>query len=116
MAEDLQWHLETNAALWRRGEKHGIKPGQEFAVDFNFYCSRRDIADAFVRSLEDAGFAVKKETRRTLLFWRGWEIEATATFAWTPDYLNERTKEFCKTANECGFSFEGIGALMSASS
>jgi hypothetical protein len=116
MAEDLQWHLETNAALWRRWEKHGIKPGQEFAVDFNFYCPRRDIADAFVRSLEDAGFAVKKETKRTLLFWRGWEIEATATFAWTPDYLNERTKEFCKTANECGFSFEGIGALMPAGS
>ncbi len=112
MAEDVEWHLRTNKELWRKWLANGITPGKSFVVDFHFYAPKKHIADGLVASLEGAGFAVKPTITRTLIFWRGWEIEASAEHEWTLEYLNERTYEFFRNADECGFSFEGFGAEM----
>lgn len=83
-----------------------------FVVDFHFYVPRKDTATALEKTLEAAGFRVTTNAKRTLLFWKGWEITASAKHEWTLEYLNDRTREFCQQADSCGFSFEGLGALM----
>jgi len=112
VAEDIEWHLKTNVELWRKWLEKGITPGMSFVVDFHFYVPKEETANALVTSLEDAGFTVKKNAVRTFVFWRGWDIEASVKHEWTLEYLNDRTREFCRSADECGFSFEGFGALM----
>ena len=112
MAEDVELQLEMNEELWRTWLASGIEPGMSFVVDFHFYFPEERVAKTMASSLEEAGFSVKLSATRTLFILRGWEIEASAKHQWTLEYLNERTKEFCRSADECGFSFEGIGAEM----
>jgi hypothetical protein len=112
VAEDVELQLKTNEELWRTWLARGITPGMAFVVDFHFYVPKEKVAKAMASSLEEAGFSVKISTTRTLFILRAWEIEASVKHQWTLEYLNERTKEFCRSADECGFSFEGIGAEM----
>jgi hypothetical protein len=112
MTEDLEGHLRRNALLWENWLSHGITEGMTFVVDFHFYATKEQIAQNLVTSLEAAGFIVEQTMTRTLIFLRGWEIEASEKSEWTLEYLNERTREFCRLADSSGFSFEGLGAEM----
>jgi hypothetical protein len=112
MANEVAWHLKTNEALWQRWMDFGITPGNEFEIEFHFYTSKENSADALIAGLEKAGLSAKKEVSRTLFFIKGWLITVPMTHTWTLEALNDQTRRFCKLADMLNLTFEGCGAYM----
>lgn len=112
MANDISAQLKTNEVLWKRWLDFGITPNTEFEIEFHFYTSKENSADAFIAGLEKAGLSAKKEVSRTLLIIKGWLITVPISQQWTLDSLNDQTRQFCKLADMLHLVFEGCGAYM----
>jgi hypothetical protein len=112
MANDLAWQLKTNEALWQRWLDFGITPGSEFEIEFHFYTSKENSADALLTGLEKAGLSAKKEVSRTLFIIKGWLITVPITQPWTLEALNDQTRRFCRLADMLHLTFDGCGAYM----
>src|SRR4030095_3864838 len=112
MANDLPWQLKTNETLWQRWMDFGISPGTEFEIEFHFYTTKENSADALITGLEKSGFTAKKSVRRTLLFLKDWYITVPISQSWTLEALNDQTRRFCKLADMLHLDFEGCGAYM----
>ena len=112
MTNDLSWQLKTNEALWQRWLDFGITPGAEFEIEFHFFTTKENSADALITGLEKSGFTARKNVRRTLLILKDWYITVPIFQTWTLDALNDQTRRFCKLADMLHVVFDGCGAYM----
>lgn len=112
MANDLSWHLKTNDALWQRWKDFGIASGTEFEIEFHFYSSKENSADALITGLERAGLSARKKVSRTLFIIKGWSVTVPISQSWTLEALNDQTRQFCRLADMLRLGFEGCGAYM----
>src|SRR5262245_47488023 len=110
MSNDLTWQLKTNETLWQRWMDFGVTPGTEFEIEFHFYTSKENSADALIAGLEKAGLSAKKKVSRTLFILKGWSITVPISQPWTLDTLNDQTRRFCRLADMLHLTFEGCGA------
>jgi Regulator of ribonuclease activity B len=110
--QHLQDVLETNCELWNIWSTHGIGDGSTFAIDFHFYAARSANGERVATILREAGFSVKTQTTRTLLIFKGLDIEATEHASWTLERLQERTRELVALAARVDVLFDGLGAEM----
>jgi len=112
MTNNLAWRLKSNQALWQTWIDSGIRPGSRFEVEFHFFTSRADSADAFLAGLQDAGLSARKEVSRSFLTVKGWYIIVPISQPWTLDRLNEQTSQFCRMADLLRVVFDGCGAYL----
>ena len=112
MSNDLSWQLKTNETLWQRWLDFGITPGTEFEIEFHFYTSKKNSADALIAGLEKAELTAKKKVSRTLFFIKGWSVTVPISQPWTLEVLNEQTRRFCRLADMLRLEFDGCGAYM----
>ena len=112
MANDLSWQLKTNEALWQRWMDFGITPGREFEIEFHFYATNENSADALITGLEKFGLSANKKVKRTLFIIKGWFITVPISQPWTLEALNNQTRQFCRLADMLRLTFDGCGSYM----
>jgi len=112
MMNDLAWHLKTNEVIWQRWLEHGVNPGNEFVVEFNFYASTERSADSLISGFEKTGVPARKEAKRKLFIPKEWLVTASISQSWTLDALNDRTRQYCRLADMTRVIFDGCGAHM----
>jgi hypothetical protein len=108
----VEKELEKNRELWSVWSAHGVRDGSAFAIDFHFYAARSANGERLAAVLREAGFTVRTQTTRTLLIFKGLDIEATEHASWTLPRLQERTRELVALAERAQVLFDGLGAEM----
>jgi Regulator of ribonuclease activity B len=110
---ELEEHLARDEALWRAWCEEGVTEHTPLAVDFGFYATKREAAEALAGALREAGFQdVKVRVTRTLWVFKGWSVSTVEQGTWSLARLQDRTRVFCELAEAHRCRLEGCGAMM----
>jgi hypothetical protein len=112
MVNDLQSQLERDRQLWAAWLTHGVDEETDLTVDFFLYCKGGESAHRLADALESRGYGVVVVSRRTLLLFRRWTVEAQRIGKWSLERLHAASMELCALGDEHGAVYDGAGALM----
>ncbi len=98
---EMHGHLIRNKEMWKDWEKHGVTPDIELTVNFHFYAASSESNERLCKILTEENIPFRVKKTRTLLFLKGWEIEADITQKWTFAELQGKVKQeiclFCRS-------------------
>ena len=109
---EMQGHLDRNEKVWEIWEQHGVNPSTKLTVNFHFYASNKQNMDLLCKELADADIIYRVTQTRTLIFLKGWKIEADITQTWTLAELQGKTGYMFVLSKQVGVTLEGLGALI----
>jgi len=109
---ELKAHFERNERMWKVWEERGVGSETELTVNYHFYSTRKENTDILCRILSDEEIPHRVEKTRTLIFFKGWRIEADIKKKWSLPELQGKTGNMFILAEQTGVSLEGCGALM----
>ena len=109
---EMQGHLDRNEKVWKLWGEYGVNPNTELTVNFHFYASKKQNMDLLCKELSDADIIYRVRQTRTLIFLKGWKIEADITKKWTLPELQGKTGYMFVLSKQVGVSLEGGGALI----
>ncbi len=112
MDKELQGHIDRTDAMLEQWLQYGVNESDELSVDFHFYSASKESADNLFNELSTRGHTSTMSQTRTLLIFKGWNIELQIKQQWTLSKLLNRTEELYLLGKQCGASFEGSGAEM----
>ncbi len=101
------------AELWHAWSDAGVTASSELAVDHFFYSKAEERARALATHLAGVGMVVEVSPQRTLLFFKGWTVQAThRSSGWSLARLREREAEMEELAGRFDMLYDGCGAEM----
>ena len=109
---ELNAQLKRNEKMWQIWEQNGIDYKTEFIVNFHFYTPKKENMELLCQKLANQNTPTSVKETRTLIFLKGWKIEAEILKKWTLDELQLKTKRIVFLAQQAGVSLEGCSALM----
>ena len=109
---ELEAHFKRNEHMWQIWKEKGVNSETELTVNFHFYSARKENTELLCSVLLDEDIPHRIEKTRTLIFLKGWKIEADIKKKWTLDELQGKTGNMFILAQQLGVSLEGCGALM----
>lgn len=109
---DMQGHLDRNEKMWKLWEQYGVNSETLLTVNFHFYASNIKSMELLCKELANEGIVHRVKKTRTLLFFKGWQIEADITKKWTLPELQGKTGNLFILSLQVGVSLEGCGALI----
>ncbi|MCP4131798.1 MAG: hypothetical protein GY754_12535 [bacterium] len=109
---EMHGHLNRNKEMWKDWEKHGVTPDIELTVNFHFYAASSELNERLCKILTEENIPFRVKKTRTLLFLKGWEIEADITQKWTFAELQGKAGNMFLLSKQTGVCFEGCGAFM----
>src|SRR6188768_1168977 len=92
--------IESVPDFWTFWKENGINTDEEISVMFTFYSAFDKESSNFVIELERKGYKVDRKSKRTMIFFKGFEIMAEKTKRWTLEELTTAIKELETTAKE----------------
>ncbi|OXA96090.1 ribonuclease E inhibitor RraB [Flavobacterium hercynium] len=112
MDNELQEHLERNEQMWKIWEERGVNSETELTVNFHFYAAKKDRMQLLVDELKAEEMVFRVKETRTLLFFKGWQIETDITQKWSLPLLQAKMGWMLVLARQTDVSLEGCGAVM----
>jgi hypothetical protein len=112
LPNSIDEQLRMNEALWEVWTTRGVRDGTTLKVDFHFYAARAGAGERLAGALRDAGYQVSTQEVRTLLVFKGLDVEASVSCEWTLELLQKLTRELVAAADRFDVQFEGLGAEM----
>ena len=109
---NIDEQLTLDAALWKAWSDNGVRDGTTLTVDFTFYASKANRAEALVEALKARGYQVELRSERTFLLFKGWVVEAHINGPWSLSRLQQAGREFCELADQHSALYDGAGAEM----
>ncbi|WP_440122202.1 hypothetical protein [Tenacibaculum sp. Ill] len=109
---ELNAHFERNEKMWQIWEENGIDSQTELVVNFHFYSTCKENTELLSKVLSDESIPHRIEKTRTLIFLKGWNIEADIKKKWTLTELQGKTGNMFILAKQTGVSLEGCGAFI----
>ncbi len=109
---ELNAHFERNEKMWQIWEESGINSETELVVNFHFYSTRKRNTELLCKILSEENIPHRTEKTRTLIFLKGWNIEADIKKKWTLAELQGKAGNMFLLAEQTGVSLEGCGAFM----
>lgn len=109
---ELKAHLNRNLAMWEEWKNHGITEKTKLTVLFHFYASKKGFMEALCSELEQRDVEFDVEKTRTMIFLKGWKINAKISKMWTLPELQEKTERMFLLAKQTETALEGCGAFM----
>ena len=109
---EINAHFKRNERLWEIWEENGINSETELTVNFHFYSPKKENMEFLCKVLSEEKIPYRVEKTRTLIFLKGWKIEADFKKKWTLPELQGKTGNMFILAQQTGVSLEGCGALM----
>jgi len=110
--EELIAHLKRNEMMWQIWNENGLDSGTEFIVNFQFYSTKKKFTELLTHELSNNNIEHRISNTKTLLFLKGWNIEADIKSYWTLEELQEKTQKMFLMSQETGTSLEGCGAFI----
>lgn len=114
--ENIKELLEDSDIVWNEWKRDGLSEDKKFVVDFNFYSSDKDGVLHFTKILQKNHFEVEVKTKRTLLFFKGYEVKASINDYWNLKKLNEIIELLGLFSRKYNALIEGYGAFTNISS
>ncbi len=111
-APELKSHLERNIGVWKSWKQHGITEETELTVLFHFYASKKNYMEILCSELRKKNIPFEVEQTRTLIFLKGWKINAKITTTWTLSEFQEKTRDMFILSRQTDTALEGCGAYM----
>lgn len=109
---ELNAHIKRNEKMWQIWEQNGIASETEFKVNFHFYASKKENMELLCKGLLKRNITNSVKETRTLIFLKGWKIEADISKKWTLAELQINTRRMFLLSQQTGVSLEGCAALM----
>lgn len=109
---ELNAHFRRNENMWQIWEQNGIDSKTEFIVNFHFYSPKKENMEFLCEELSNDDIPNRVKETRTLIFLKGWKIEADISKKWTLPELQAKTGGMFVLSQQTGVSLEGCGALM----
>ncbi|MEO0505366.1 MAG: ribonuclease E inhibitor RraB [Bacteroidota bacterium] len=110
---ELNAHFKRNEDMWQVWKEKGVDSKTELTVNFHFYSTRKENTELLCKILSDENIPHRVEKTRTLIFLKGWKIEADIKKNWTLPELQGKTGNMFILAEQTGVLLEGCGAVMS---
>ncbi|MBS7230201.1 ribonuclease E inhibitor RraB [Flavobacterium psychroterrae] len=112
MNHELLQHFDRNEKMWEIWEQKGVNSETELTVNFHFYAVKKDRMQLLTQELESDEIVFRVKETRTLLFFKGWQIEADIKQKWDLILLQAKMGRMFLMAEQTGVSLEGCGAVM----
>lgn len=109
---ELQEHFDRNEKMWKIWEENGVTSETELTINFHFYATKKIAMHSMQQELEAEGFIFRIKETRTLLFFKGWEIEVDIKQKWSLPLLQAKMGSMYMLAAQTGTSLDGCGAFM----
>ena len=109
---ELNAHLKRNENMWQIWVQNGIDPTTEFIVNFHFYTPKKENMELLCKKLTNQNTPFNVKQTRTLIFMKGWKIEAEILKKWALAELQLKTRAIVFLSQQAGVSFEGCSVLM----
>ena len=85
--------IESIPDIWDFWNKNGINTDKDISVMFTFYSAVDKESSNLKNELEKKGYKVEKKVKRTMIIFKGYEMNAEKTRRWTKDELKETLLE-----------------------
>lgn len=89
--------LKEMINIWK---ENGVDFNKPFSVLFKFYRANKNPPENLINYLKQEGFNVDGKQVRTMVFFKGYQIDASKEKTWTERELLETTKDLAIMANE----------------
>lgn len=84
----------------------------EISINFDFYTADKDGALKFEKQLKDENYSVLINTKRTLMFFKGYEINASLEKSWSFEEFKQSIWDIGIQARSFNCLLEGYGAFV----
>lgn len=111
-SSELNTHLNRNEAMWKKWKERGITEDIQFNVIFHFYSARKQNMDTLGDELAKSEIPFKVNQTRTLIFLKGWKVDAEISKKWTPPELQGKTDNMFLLSKQTAVSLEGCGTFV----
>ena len=108
--ENVQKLLSDSDVIWREWTNSGLNVNQEFTIDFDFYSAAKTEVHNFKEFLNDLGYETSLKKVRMMIFFTGWQLQASLNRNWTNEILNENIIYLGETADKFETLIEGYGS------
>lgn len=98
--------------MWQIWEENGIDLETQFVVHFHFYATQKGNTELLCKILSNENIPHRIKKVKTLIFLKGWRIEADINKKWTLAQLQEKTTNLFLLAEQTRVSLEGCGTLI----
>jgi len=105
-------HLKRNEKMWQIWEENGIDLETQFVVHFHFYATQKENTELLSKALSNENIPHSIEKTTTLIFLKGWRIQAEIKKKWTLAKLQEKTANLFLHAKQTRVSLEGCGTFI----
>lgn len=109
---ELEGHFKRNESMWNLWVERGLNTDSEFIVNFHFYSARKENMEILCKVLDEEKIPYRVKKTRTMIFFKGWKIEADINKKWTIEELQGKTGNMFILAEQTGVSLEGCGAIV----
>ena len=109
----LDRELVKDESMWRMWREEGVTESTVLEVDVAFYATSEDAAQQIAGCLQQWDLSkIEIQTKRTLWFFKGWEITGVEKGTWSLEKLQDRSRRYERLAEIWSARYEGCGAWM----
>ena len=98
---ELNAFFKRNEHMWQIWQQDGINSETEFIVNFQFYAPKEADMKLLCKKLTTRSIPNKIKETRTLIFIKGWKVEADISKKWTLAELQKENRgDVCSSATD----------------